>query len=113
MICLFCSEESIQLLLQIILEDSASAAGLEEDTAAWVRDYVHTQWHAHTQQHYAAGGLLFSTFAELILPCVSGGAIPPKSPGVQQAARGLEQVRWCRYCIRAVIELFHRILISE
>lgn len=48
MICLFCPVESIQLLLQIILEDSASAAGLKEDTAAWVRDYIHTVACMHT-----------------------------------------------------------------
>lgn len=38
--------EAIELLLQIIVEESRSAltSGLEEDTAAWVRDYVH----AHT-----------------------------------------------------------------
>lgn len=39
MICLFCPVESIELLLQIIVEESRSAltAGLEQDMAAWVR----------------------------------------------------------------------------
>lgn len=43
--------ESIELLLQIIVEESRSAftSGLEEDTAAWVRDYAHT----HTNTHRA------------------------------------------------------------
>lgn len=44
---LLCPEESIQLLLQIILEHSTSASGLKEDTAAWVRNYVHT----HNDMH--------------------------------------------------------------
>lgn len=52
---LFCTVESIELLLQIIVEESRSAltAGLEEDTAAWVRGYIdkHTGMQKHTDKH--------------------------------------------------------------
>lgn len=50
---MFCPVESIELLLQIIVEEyrASSPAGLEEETAAWVRECVHTHtlnMHLHT-----------------------------------------------------------------
>lgn len=50
---LFHPVESIELLLQIIVEESGSAftPGLEEDTTAWVSDYVHTHTHTLTEKH--------------------------------------------------------------
>lgn len=44
-VLVLCPEERVELLLQIIVEESrsASSSGLEEDTAAWVRDYAHTR----------------------------------------------------------------------
>lgn len=48
---LFCPVKSIELLLQIIVKESRSAltSGLEEETAAWVRNNVYT--HRDTERH--------------------------------------------------------------
>ncbi len=63
--------ESIELLLQIIVEESRSAfsSGLEEDTAAWVRDYLHTHMHTctgmqeNTYKHVTVQALEFNLVA--------------------------------------------------
>lgn len=54
---LFCPVESIELLLQIIVGESRSSftSGLEEDTTAWVRDYVHTYILACKKAHISNG----------------------------------------------------------
>lgn len=46
--------ESVELLVQIVVEDSGSAfaSGLEKDAAAWVRDRVQTDTHKHTHTHW-------------------------------------------------------------
>lgn len=71
--------ESIELLLQIVVDESGSASGLESDAAAWVRDDKHTT--------------VTSMFKWRVRPCfLTVGAISAEGPGVQQAAGRLEQV---------------------
>lgn len=41
-VCMLCLVELVELLLQIIVEESSSTSGLEEDTATWVRTCTHT-----------------------------------------------------------------------
>lgn len=92
--------ESIELLLQIIVEESTSAfaSGLEEDAAAWVRDYVYTPTHTNRKALinmllYNRCRVLFSSCYKVLTLFLSGGAVPTECPRVQQAAGSLEQVR--------------------
>lgn len=73
MICFFfCPVESIELLLQIIVEEtrSAFASGAEEDTAAWVRDYVYTPTHANRKA--LINMLLYNRCIVLFSSCYKG-----------------------------------------
>lgn len=42
--------ESIELLLQIVVEESSSASGLEKDAAAWVREVTHRKTPTDTEK---------------------------------------------------------------
>lgn len=61
--------ESIELLLQIIVEESTSAfaSDLEEDAAAWVRDYVYTP--THTNRKALINMLLYNRCRVLFSSC--------------------------------------------
>lgn len=77
--------ESIELLLQIVVDESSSASGLEKDAAAWVRGVKHRKTLKNTKMQMLKCG---------VLPCVlTVGAISAEGPGVQQTAGRLEQVR--------------------
>lgn len=80
--------ESIELLLQIIVDESSSVSGLEDDAAAWVRDVQHRTPHKCDTERgvYMWNSFLFSLV----------GAISAEGTGVQQAAGCLEQVRASR-----------------
>ncbi len=58
--------ESIELLLQIVVEESRSAfsSGLEEDTAAWVIMYTHI--HTLARRKALINMLLYNKFKSFI-----------------------------------------------